>query len=188
MAGNYSLLDTGNRGVAQRMTTWATCTVKTGREPQIAMLLAQRDREVYFPLVTVLKRPWYKRRPIEVATTAIPGHLFMRENTIGNIEEFKVLEGFHYFLRTASGNLSLLQDYDIDWMRENLECTEEPSRRPLVTYKLWDRVRIPAFPISPFSGYRGKVMGLMNRRIWVGGGNFVRPVLFRALLLERDNG
>ena len=168
------------------MTAWAICTVPTGREPQTAMLLAQRGREVYFPLVTMFKRSRRKPHAEPVETTAYKGYLFVQHSTIGDPEELYALAGFHYFLRTALGTLSLLPDSAIEWMRDNLECTQKPATTPLMVWKLWDKVRVPTEQGPLFGGRRGVVTAVWNRRVWVGGVDFPRPVLFPALLLEAD--
>ncbi len=162
---------------------WAVGNIRTGRESELAMVLAQRGREVYFPIETCWRRRRWNCKSEAVEMAAMPGYLFILDSTIGDTEELYALENFRYFLRTAAGNLHMLSEDDIDWMREKMEKVEKPAAASLRLFDLWQRVRVPE---GPFGGMRGVVTGIMKRHVWVGGGDFPKPVLFPTLLLETD--
>lgn len=166
------------------MTPWATANVRTGRENQIASLLTQRGRETYFPITTAWRRPRFKRKPMAVQTAAMPGYLFIRYDTIGNLEELRIMENFQDLLRIrATGQPALLPDSDIQWIKDNLEAPEEALRASVTRFGLFDRVRVPE---GPWGGMRGVVTGIEKAKVWVDGIDFKKPVLFPVLLLSPD--
>ena len=65
-----------------------------------------------------------------------------------------------------------------------MEAPQEALGRPLVSFGLFDRVRVPE---GPWGGMRGVVTGIERMKVWVGGIDFKKPVLFPVLLLQKDN-
>jgi transcription antitermination factor NusG len=164
---------------------WATVRCTAGRESTLASLLTQRGREVYYPQEKHWRRPARKRKPVLVQVPAIVGYIFMLKSSIGNAEELRAMENFFHFLTMPSGELKLLPDSDIEWMKEHMDRAEKPSQKPLRRFKLFERVRVPE---GPFGGMCGVVTGICKRSVWVSGIDFKFPVLFDVNLLEKDDG
>lgn len=160
---------------------WAIARVQAGRENRVGSRLVQRGCEIYYPIATVWRRPARARTLKPKQVCAMPGYLFLRRETIGNLEEYRLLEGFYHLLTTAAGEHKFLEEDDIEWMREHMEASEKPSGGALVRFEVGDRVRVGS---GPFEGLRASVMGLQRHLVWIAGVDIKFPVLLHAGLLE----
>lgn len=101
------------------MSSWAIGIVRSGHEIEVADDIVRDGRQAYCPryIKRVRVKRWQRKPREEVEAAAYPGYIFVDESTIGNIEEFSVIPGFHLFLRYPDGRLKTIPATEIDAIR-----------------------------------------------------------------------
>lgn len=170
-------------------TMWAVGNVRTGAEIDVATRLRGDGLRVYCPRFEkfVRQRRWRRRKRQAVFRAVFPGYLFVRTDTIVDLEAVYDTLGFHYFIRNDD-RLSLLRN---DVIRDLRALERRGVLLPTSIESLFEQFVIGAVVKvldGPFGGMLGVVDSEDQGRVIVKGYDFKFATELPAENLKLETG